>query len=223
MAALKSEARNQGEVGMASTRVRNGLAVVAIGVGLFATLGEASTSKTSTGNQAPNAGQTSAPSASASSGGGGAPPTTASSKATPIPIGTAKEVAKGWTVKVNSANLDADALLAAGNQFNKPKAGEKFVLINVTVTNAGDKPEAPYTSLKLSYLPPSGIAVDGLLSCVLSVSDEIDTTAQMQPGAVATGNLCFSVKIADIPNGLLLGEPQFTMDENKDQQFFALV
>lgn len=188
---------------------------------MFATLGEATKTSTSTGNQAPNAGQTSAPSASASSG-GGAPPTSASSKATPIPIGTAVEVAKGWTVKVNLANLDADAVLAKANQFNKPQPGEKFVLVNVTITNGGDKPEAAFTSLKLSYLPPSGIAVDGLGSCLVSAPDKIDSMAQMQPGAVATGNLCFSVKIADIPNGLLLGEPQFTLDKNEDQKFFAL-
>jgi hypothetical protein len=205
---------------MNSTRIRSGLAVAVIGVALFATLGEATKTDTSTGNQAPNAGATSGP--TASSGGGGAAPTTASSKATPIPVGTAVEVAKGWTVKVNLANLDADALLAQSNQFNKPQPGEKFVLVNVTITNGGDKPEAAFTSLKLSYLPPSGIAVSGLSSCLVSAPDKIDSMAQMHPGAVATGNLCFSVKIADIPNGLLLGEPQFTLDTNKDQQFFAL-
>lgn len=205
---------------MASTRVRNGLAVVAIGVAVFAVLGEGgTTTSSSTGNQAPNAGQTSV---SASSGGGGAAPTTASSKAAPIPVGTAAEVAKGWTVKVNSANLDADAAIAQASKYSTPKAGEKFVLVNVTVTNGGDKPDTPFTSMKLSFLPPSGIAVSSVLSCMASEPEKIDTMAQMQPGAVQTGNLCFSVKIADIPNGLLLGEPQFTMDENKDQKFFAL-
>ena len=43
--------------------------------------------------------------------------------------------------------------------------------------------------------------------------------AQMQPGSTATGNVCFQVKPADIPNSLLLAEPQFTVDKAKDSNY----
>ena len=194
------------------TRARNALAVAVIGVGVFATIGEASsTSKGS--NPAPNAGQT-----SGSSPAGGP----SSSKAAPIPVGTAVEVAKGWKVQVNSAVLNADAQLAQANQFNKPQPGEQFVLVNVTISNGGTTPDAAFTNVKLSLLPPSGVAVSGLSSCMVSAPDAIDQTAQMQPGASQTGNVCFSPKATDVVNSLLLAEPTFTLDGAKDQQFFAL-
>lgn len=196
------------------TRARSALAIAVIGVAVFATIGEASsTSKGSSSNPAPNAGQTTGSSAS-----GGA----SSSKAAPIPVGTAVEVAKGWKVQVNSAVLNANAQLAQANQFNKPQPGEQFVLVNVTITNGGTTPEAAFTNVKLSLLPPSGVAVSGLSSCMVSAPDAIDQMAQMQPGASQTGNVCFSPKATDVANSLLLAEPTFTLDQAKDQQFFAL-
>ncbi len=195
------------------TRAQNALAVAAIGVAVFATLGEASTTKSSTSNPAPNAGQTSG--SSASSG-------PSSSKSAPIPMGTPVEVAKGWKVQVNSANLNANAQLAQANEFNKPQAGEQFVLVNVTITNVGSRPDAALTNVKLSLLPPSGVAVSGVSSCFVSAPDKLDEMAQMQPGATQTGNVCFSPKVADVANSLLLAEPTFTMDKAEDQQYFAI-
>ncbi|WP_208028789.1 DUF4352 domain-containing protein [Rhabdothermincola sediminis] len=199
---------------MVSTRLRNGLAVVAIGVGLFATLGESSTSDHNATNNAPNA---NAGTGASSDGEGGGE----SSASTPVPIGTAKTVAKGWDLKVNSANLDADAALAAVNQFNTPQPGTKFVLINVSLTNNSDKPASPLTNVKMSMLPSSGVAVDST-SCMVSAPDMLDPMAQMQPGATATGNVCFQMKPEDIATSLFLAEPQFTMDKVEDQVFFAI-
>lgn len=198
---------------MVSTRLRSGLAVVAIGVGLFATLGESSTSDDNATNNAPNA---NAGTGASSEGGGGE-----SSASTPVPIGEARTVAKGWDLKVNSANLDADAVLAEANQFNTPQPGTKFVLINVSVTNNSDKPDSPLTNVKMSMLPSSGVAVDST-SCMVSAPDRLDPMAQMQPGATATGNVCFQMKPEDIATSLFLAEPQFTMDEAEDQVFFAI-
>jgi hypothetical protein len=200
---------------MSSKRLRSGLAVVAIGVGLFATLGESSTktdSNTAT-NNAPNAGQ-----AGGGSGGTSAP---AADKSKPIAIGTPAEVAKGWTVTVVSAETNADATLKAANDFNKPEAGKQFVTVKVTVTNNSDKPAAPLTNVKLSLLPGSGVAVDSAFTCT-GLPDKFDSMAQMQPGATLTGNLCFQVKTEEVPTVLLLAEPQFTVDKVQDQKFFAI-
>jgi hypothetical protein len=72
----------------------------------------------------------------------------------------------------------------------------------------------------LSLLPPSGVAVD--TAFVAGVPNEIDSTAQMQPGASATGSLVFEVPSADVDNTVMLGQSVFTLDAKKDQKFFAI-
>lgn len=211
---------------MISKKVRGGAAVAVIGVALFATLGEASkeSGSGSSSNPAPNAQQTTIASAKSGDPAEASTETTApaSSAAAPIPLGTVTTVAEGWDLTVNSANLNADAIIAAENQFAEPEAGTHFVLVNVTVANNSDKPAAALFEMKVSMLPPSGVAIDSSISCSVYASETMDRSAQMQPGSSQTGNLCFEVKEADIATSLLLGEPQFSMDEVEDQRFFAI-
>lgn len=189
--------------------LRGGLAVFVIGAGMFATLGEAE----SGGGD------------SADSGGGDSTETTAvdaaaSTQQNPIPLGTEVEVAAGWNLKVNSAELDANATVAAVNQFFTPDPGNQYVIVNVTVTNKSDQPGEPMFNMKLSLLPPSGVGIDE--EFVTGVPGELDTSAQMQPGATATGSLVFQVPSAEVGGTVLLGQSQFTMDEAGDQKFFAI-
>ncbi len=186
---------------MSKQWIRGGLAAVVIGAAMFATVGEGPTEKSS------------------SDGDSGTPAAT-SSQSSPIALGTETEVAKGWTVKVNSAELNANATVASANEFNKPEEGKQYVIVNVTVSNKSDQPEAPFTNVKLSLLPPSGVAVD--TAFVAGVPNEIDSTAQMQPGASATGSLVFEVPSADVDNTVMLGQSVFTLDAKKDQKFFAI-
>ena len=139
----------------------------------------------------------------------------------PAPLGAQVTVAKGWNVKVNSAELDADDTMAALNQFNTPSQGKQYVLVNVSITNSSSVPGSMLFNLKLSLLPPSGVAIDSL-SCFAQALSEIDVSAQLQPGATETGNLCFEASASDAASAVLLGEPQFTMDSVKDQRFFAI-
>lgn len=185
------------------TWMRSALGTVLIGAALFATIGEGSTEDTA-----------SEKSSDASSA---APQ---SSQANPIPIGTSATVAKGWDVKVNAAVLDFNADAAAANQFNTPVDGSQYVAVNVTVTNGSSEPASPFTNLKLSLLPTSGIAIS--TAFVAAVPQQLDASAQMQPGASATGVLVFEVPVAEVPGSVLLGEPLFTLDENDDQRFFAI-
>jgi hypothetical protein len=207
---------------MIGKKARRGAAAVVIGVALFATLGEASKESGSgtASNPAPNA-QPSTSEASAASG-EPEPAAPASSADAPIPLGTPTEVAAGWEMTVNSANLNADAVITAENQFATPEAGTHFVLVNVTLANKSDKPSASAFDVKIAMLPPSGVAVDSSISCSVYAGESLDRMAQMQPGSVQTGNLCFEVKAEEIATSLLLGEPQFTMDEIEDQRFFAI-
>jgi hypothetical protein len=189
---------------MSKKWLRGSLGVILIGAAMFATLGEGE----STGD--------------GDSGGDKTEESTApaSSQQNPIPLGTDVEVAADWNVKVNSAELDANATVATANQFNTPQPGNQFVIVNVSITNNSDQPAEVFTNVKLSLLPPSGIAAD--TAFVAGVPGEIDPIAQMQPGATATGNLVFEVPAAEAATSVLLGQSVFTMDEAKDQKFFAI-
>lgn len=191
---------------MSRNWIRNSLGAAAIVVALIATMGEGSSSKTSSGSDG-----------TAASGSSAAAVSTAAS---PIPMGTAVTVAKGWEVKVNSAQLNADAELKAANMFNTPDPGSQFVTINVSVTNNSGKPASPFTNVKFSILPTTGVAIDD--SFAAGVANEFSSTAQMQPGATATGVLVYEVPSAQIAGAVLLGEPVMTLDTAKDQRFFAI-
>lgn len=196
---------------------RGVLAVLVMTVGVFATLGEAES-----GGDADSGSSSEADGANTESGDGDTETTEApaSTQENPIPLGTEVEVAAGWNMKVNSAELDANATVAAANQFFTPEPGNQYVLVNVTITNASDQPGEPWTNLKVSLLPPSGVAQDSEI--LVGVPGEIDTMAQMQPGASATGVVPFQVPSAEVDGTVLLGQSLFTLDEAKDQKFFAL-
>ena len=131
-------------------------------------------------------------------------------------------MASGWELTVNSANLNANETIAAANQFATPAPGTNFVLVNVTLANKFDEPSSAAFEVKISMLPPSGVAIDDSISCSAFVEGRLDRMAQMQPGSVQTGDLCFEVKEAEIATSLLLAEPQLTLDRVEDQKFFAI-
>ena len=199
---------------MLKNGVRGVLAVLVIGAAMFATLGEA---ESGGGGESGGDGTTETTKANGESETAEAP---ASTRENPIPIGTDTEVAAGWNLKVNSAELDGNATASGGNEFITPEAGNQFVVVNVTITNKSDQPDEPFINLKLSLLPPSGVAAD--TEFITSAPNQIDTTAQMQPGASATGNVVFQVPSAEAAQSVLLGQSVFTLDEAKDQKFFAI-
>jgi len=188
------------------------MVVTVCALAVYATVGSSEESGKGSGGTATTA--------AASENGSTTPPPAASTQQNPIPLGTDVEVAAGWNLKVNSAELNANATVAAANQFNKPEPGKQFVLVNVTITNRSDQPSAPFTNLKVSLLPPSGVAADSAFAA--AIPGEIDTTAQMQPGASITGVIPFQVPTADVTATVLLGQSVFTLDAKKDQKFFAI-
>ena len=139
------------------------------------------------------------------------------SKDNPAPLGTAIEVAKGWTVTVNSVNLDANAIMATENTFNTPASGKVFVIANVTVANGDDTPSSAFSNVTVKMLTPSGAALDTAFGVT---PDALDVSTQLQPGGSLTGNLLYEVPAADVTGLLVLGEPLFTLDEVADQRFW---
>jgi hypothetical protein len=134
------------------------------------------------------------------------------------PLGTELSPAKGWAAKVTAVELDADATMAANSFLSRPGRGQQFVLVTVQVTNQGAKP-ASVTEMKASLLTPDGVAHGVAWN---PTPDRLDTFAQLQPGATVSGNLAFEVPKAQAAGAVLLAEPLFTLDQRKDQRFFAL-
>lgn len=95
------------------------------GIGAITLLGKSVT--TTTINTATGAGKTDA---------AGQPGT---GRDKPAPIGTPVSPAKGWTVQVNSAQVNANDTMGSINQFNTPESGKQYTLVNVTIANkSGD-------------------------------------------------------------------------------------
>lgn len=198
---------------MGNRTLRVAAAVAVVLVAVFATVGEGSSSNS--GNKAPNASSNS----DSTKPGHANTPKEGADKAQPIPVGTEIKVSSGWDFKVNSVELNANAKLQQANQFNTPDDGKQFVLVNVSMSNKSGKPDSPLTNLKVSLLPPSGVAIS---SDFASVTDQCDSTTQLQPDAVYTCNEIFQVNVADADTSLLLVEPQFTIHQNDAQRFFSL-
>jgi hypothetical protein len=110
---------------MVRGRVRTGLAVVAIAVGVFATVGEATKDNRAT-KVGPN--DTSIASASSSGTGVGAPPI--------FKVGDDVKLGD-WIVKVHAVT---DPLVST-NDFFKPKPGNRFIAVDTEVTNNTNKPQ----------------------------------------------------------------------------------
>lgn len=199
------------------------LCVVPVGgIGAITMLGRSVTTTTTTTRLGASGGGTLPSSGAQADGQAGAPTGVGTSKENLVPVGTGIEVAKGWTVQVNSAQRNANDLLAAENRFSKPDAGKQFLVVNASIKNGSGKPGSAGINVKASLLPPSGVAIDSFSSCGLTVPDSLSMSADLQPGATITGNLCFEVSVAEASSAVLLAEPEFTLDEVKDQRFFSL-
>lgn len=136
----------------------------------------------------------------------------------PAPIGTAVQPAKDWTVNVAGVNLQGDTEMVKLNQFNKPEAGNRFVLVNIGIRNNSDKPASVASNLKLSVLV-AGVAHDPMFG--MAPAPKLDLSAQLQPNATVQGWVPFEVP-ADAQGPVLLAEPLFTVDKGTDQRFLAL-
>jgi hypothetical protein len=143
-------------------------------------------------------------------------------KDNPAPIGRTVSPAKGWTVTVNSAELNANQRMKARNEFLDPSPGKQYVLVNITVANQSDRPDTIGSQLQFSLATKGGRDIDELASCVADVPDEVRSLDQLQPKGTVTGNLCFEATPAEVDGATLLAEPLITLDKLEDQQFLAL-
>ena len=132
-------------------------------------------------------------------------------RANPYPLGTELS-SSDWTVTVNSVDLDADAAVAAENQFNEgPAEGHTYILVNVTATYAGEDPDGASPWVSVSYVSPAGNTFSASDRSVVT-PESFDSLATLYEGASETGNIALHVPSEDVEDGVLSVDPDMFAD-----------
>ncbi len=120
-------------------------------------------------------------------------------KDSPVALTTTVSVDNGYDITVNSFNSDATAAVLAANDLNdKPTAGQRYVMVNMTILNSGgdtDKRQ-PAFDFPLKAVSTAGTAYEGS-NCSAVLPDPLPWFSDVFKGSAITGNVCFIVADAD--------------------------
>ncbi|GAA1768768.1 hypothetical protein GCM10009747_32210 [Agromyces humatus] len=132
---------------------------------------------------------------------------------TTVVIGPAS--APDWQLTVGAPTLDANAIVAAENQFNEPAPeGMQWAMVPVTVTYVGTTTGTPWIDLSVKFVSADGTTHEEYDHSAVIPNDWSEIN-ELYPDASATGNVAIAVPSADIANGAwvvsasLLGEDYF--------------
>jgi hypothetical protein len=122
----------------------------------------------------------------------------------PYPIGTAVVTSDGWTVKVNSATLNADSQVEAVKNQPPPPAGEQYTVVNLTMTApVGGGP------FDLGDFLFHGQQMQGSFEYTPDACEppqpDLGTVGQVSSGSTVTGNLCYEIATNDAATLMLTG------------------
>ncbi|MEZ5258046.1 MAG: hypothetical protein R2705_14440 [Ilumatobacteraceae bacterium] len=120
-----------------------------------------------------------------------------------------------WTIKVVSATPDAASEIAAANQFNDPPAeGHQFFLATVEATYTGSESSTFWLDMDLRAVGGSAVTYSFNASCGV-IPNPINDAGETFPGGTITGNVCWSVTVADAGTLRLLASESFSLDEDR--------
>lgn len=108
----------------------------------------------------------------------------------PAPAGT--PVAAGdWTVQITSVDLDGEATVLAGSDFNDPAPdGSVYVLVTVQADFTGDEPQSVSGAIP-GLVGPANVGIDA--TCSATFDGELDRFTDVFPGGTISGTLCYVV------------------------------
>jgi hypothetical protein len=130
------------------------------------------------------------------------------------PIGLGVPVTIGdWEVQVISVNKDAlQTVLATDEYAMRPSAGERFLLIKVKATYIGEESGEPSSDLRFKIVGSRGNTFSK--SCGY-FSDTFSENGEAFPGAVVSGNLCFTVDANQITGASVSIEGGYSSETRK--------
>ena len=156
-----------------------------------------------------------APDGALANSGGSAAADSAQGKTRENPYPLRTEISsKDWKVVINSVTFDANAAVAAANQFNDPPAdGKEYVLINYTATYIGNDPAGDTPAfVTIDFVTADGVTIDGADSIAVA-PDAIDPLTTLYNGARVSGNVVRAVPSANAQNGVLAVSPGLVADK----------
>lgn len=129
----------------------------------------------------------------------------------PLPLGDTTEL-NGWEVSVLSSTADATDIVLRENQFNDPPtAGRQFFIVDVSATYLGSGSDTAFAGLAFSAVGESSVAYDLEDTCGV-IPDEFDAFNEVFSGGTITGNVCWSVRSADVQSLVLILDEGFGFD-----------
>lgn len=120
------------------------------------------------------------------------PSAEAGTRDNPLPLGETFEHAD-WSVTVNSFTGNADAQVAAENQFNDPaREGSMYALINADATSHGEESEMVMMGVSIDFATSSGETI-GSADSMAVAPDGLDLSAELFEGGTESGNVILAV------------------------------
>ena len=114
-----------------------------------------------------------------------------SSREHPLALGTTFTTGD-WEVTVNSVELNANAAVAAENQFNDaPAKGNQFIMPSLTVKYLGDETGYPY-DVRVDYVTATGEVISDFDVSVVEPEPSFGS-GELYAGGTSTGNVVLSV------------------------------
>ncbi|WP_062518313.1 hypothetical protein [Demequina gelatinilytica] len=121
-----------------------------------------------------------------------------------------------WTIELGGFSADADAEVAAANEFNdEPTPGTRWIAFDVAATYTGED-SGSLMGLSLHYVTADGAVIATYDAMASGIEPELDALGELYNGATAEGRVAFLV-----PDSVD-GEIRVTPGMLADDVFFAV-
>lgn len=135
-----------------------------------------------------------------------------------VPLGTPAQVGD-YEVTVDSVELDANASVAAANDFNEAPAGQ-YVVTQLTVTYTGTEEGMPGWDLSAVFHGSDARQYSDA-ECMAVLADDALDAPTLNPGGTDTFQFCMDVPAEAIAGGQLSVEPTVSFDSD-ERVFYAV-
>ena len=126
-----------------------------------------------------------------------------------VPLGTPAQIGD-YGVAVDAVELDANASVAAANEFNEAPAGQ-YVVTQLTVTYTGTEEGMPGWDLSAVFHGSDARQYSDA-ECMAVLADDALDAPTLNPGGTDTFQLCIDVPAEAIAGGQLSVEPTVRCD-----------
>jgi len=118
----------------------------------------------------------------------------------PVPAGHSLTTPEGWQIQILGFTADATQEVLNENQFNDPpKAGHKFSIVRVRMTNAtAGNPGDPDAGYALRMVGSANVGYSTFENSCGVIPDDIDNqSGDVFPGGSVEGNVCYEVELGE--------------------------